>query len=192
MKAGPAVILILTLSIGCGGAAQATDVGKEFLHKAWGAPLAEFPGYSPVGGSGKIAYYVNPKQAYTIFGAQVSDLVYGFYEDRFFAAYVSLDAIDTYSTIKHQIQQKFGIPKISMETRGGLTTYSWKTDETRIKMKYVEASGAMKLSFYYLPIVNQVNLALQRELDAEPPEPLFPLSQARQKEAVELLDLFNY
>jgi len=43
-----------------------------------------------------------------------------------------------------------------------------------------------------MPIVNQVNLALHKEVEAEPPEPLFPLSQTRQNEAVELLDLFNY
>ena len=194
MKAGAPLIRILTLmlSVLCSGAGEASDLAKEFLQKPWGARLSEFPGYTNVGGSGKIAYYINPKQAYTIFNAQVSDLVYGFYEERFFAVYVSLEAIDTYSSIKREIQQKFGVPKISMESRGGLTTYSWKAGDTRIKMKYREAAGAMKLSFYYMPIVNQVNLALNKELEAEPPEPLFPLSQSRQKEAVELLDLFNY
>ena len=192
MKAGAAVIVILTLSIGGAGAVQAADVGREFLHKPWGAPLSEFPEYVQVGGSGKIAYYIHPKQAYTIFGAQVSDLVYGFYEERFFAVYVRLEAIDTYSTIKRQIQEEFGVPKISMESRGGLTIYSWKTGDTHIKMKYAEASGTMKLSFYYLPIASQVNVELHQEMEAEPPEPHFPLSQARQKDAVELLDLFNY
>ena len=194
MKAGASVILILTLTLSvlCGGAGQAADLGKEFLQKPWGAPLSEFPGYINVGGSGKIGYYFNPKQAYTIFDAQVSDLVYGFYEERFFAVYVRLEAIDTYSSIKREIQQKFGVPKISMESRGGLTTYSWKTGDTRIKMKYREAAGAMKLAIYYQPIANRVNLELHQEMDAEPPEPRFPLSQSRQKDAVELLDLFNY
>jgi hypothetical protein len=193
MKAGTtAVILILTGLALCGGAAQAADLGKEFLHKPWGAPLSEFPGYTSVGGSGKIAYYVNPKQAYTMFGVQVTDLVYGFYDEKFFAVYASLEAIETYSIIKREIQQKFGVPKISRESRGDLTTFSWKTGDTRIKMKYRETAGAMKLSFYYLPILNKVNLELQKDMEAEPPEPLFPLSQARQKEAVELLDLFNY
>lgn len=193
MKAGTPVILILalTLSVLCGGAGEAADLGKEFLQKPWGAPLSEFPGYSNVGGSGKIGYYFNPKQAYTIFDAQVSDLVYGFYEEKFFAVYVRLEAIDTYSSIKHEIQQKFGVPKISMESRGGLTTYSWKTGDTRIKMKHHDASGAMKLSFYHLPIASRVNAELQKEMDEEPPEPIFPLSKTHQKEAVELLDLFN-
>ena len=192
MKTVAGVIVALTLSALCCGALPAADFEKEFLKKPWGAPLSEFPGYANVGGSGKIAYYVNPKQAYMLFGTPLSDLVYGFYDEKFFAVYAGLEAIDTYGAIKSQIQQKLGVPKISMESRGGLTTYSWKTGDTRIKMKHYGASGSMKLSFYHLPIANQVNAELQKELDDEPPEPLFPLSRTRQKEAVELLELFNY
>lgn len=192
MKTAAHAILALTLSALCCGALPAADFDKEFLNKPWGAPLSEFPGYANVGGSGKIAYYVNPKQAYTIFGTQLSDLVYGFYDEKFFAAYAALEAIDTYGAIKSRIQQALGVPKISMESKGGLTTYSWKTGDTRIKMKHYGASGALKLSFYHLPIANRVNAELQKDLDEEPPEPRFPLSRTRQKEAVELLELFNY
>ena len=192
MKTVAGAILALALSALCCGALQAADFAKEFLKKPWGAPLSEFPGYVNVGGSGKIAYYVNPKQAYMLFGTQLSDLVYGFYDEKFFAVYAGLEAIDSYGAIKSQVQQKLGVPRISMEARGGLTTYSWKTGDTRIKMKHYGASGAMKLSFYHLPIANQVNAELQKEMDDEPPEPLFPLSRTRQKEAVELLELFNY
>jgi hypothetical protein len=192
MRTVALAILALTFSALCCGALQAADFEKEFLNKPWGAPLSEFPGYVNVGGSGKIAYYINPKQAYMISGVQLSDLVYGFYDEKFFAVYAALEAIDGYGAIKSQIQQKLGVPKISMESRGGLTTYSWKTGDTRIKMKYYGVSGAMKLSFYHLPIANRVNAEMQKDLDEEPPEPRFPLSKTRQKEAVELLELFNY
>jgi hypothetical protein len=182
--------LVVVLSAGLLGAA---DFEKEFLGRSWGAPLSDFKGYANVGRSGKIAYYIDPQRAYSIFSAQVSDLVYGFYDDAFFAVYVNLDAINTYGTVKRRIQEKLGTPdKISMEARGDLTVYSWRTGDTRIKLKSYDTSGAMKLSFYHAPIANRVNYELKRELDAEPPEPLFPLSQTREKEAVELLDLFNY
>jgi hypothetical protein len=173
------------------GISPAADIDQEFLHKPWGALLSEFPGVVNVGGSGKIGYYIHPKQSYMIFGTQLSELVYGFYDEKFFAVYAHLDAIDTYSSIKRQIQQKLGVPKISMESRGELTAYSWKTGGTRIKMKIYGAVGAMKISFYYLPIAKLANAEMQKELDDEPPEPLFPLSITRQKEAVELLELFN-
>lgn len=192
MRAAVYPLLILACSLWCGGGLLAADLDKEFLNKRWGAPLSEFGDYVNVGGSGKIAYYVNPKQAYTLFDVAVASLVYGFYNEKFFAAYADLDAIDAYSAIKHRLQQRFGVPKISMESRGALTTHSWMAGDTRIKMKYSEASGAMKLSFYHMPLAGRANAEMQRDLDAEPPEPLFPLSKTRQKEAVELLELFSY
>lgn len=191
MRTGACTLAILTWLVS-GGISLAADLDKEFLNKPWGAPLSEFAEHVNVGGSGKIAYYVNPKQAYTLFEAQVTNLVYGFYDEKFFAVYARLEAIDTYSGIKHRIQQRFGVPKISMESRGALTTHSWMVGDTRIKMKYSEASGAMKLSFYYMPIAARANAEMQKEMDEEPPEPLFPLSPFRQKEAVELLELFSY
>jgi hypothetical protein len=186
------MLAVLALSVLCGRSLPAADLDKEFLNKPWGAPLAEFPEHVNVGGSGKIAYYVNPSLAYTLFDTQVTNLVYGFYDEKFFAVYANLDAIDTYSAIKHRIQQRLGLPKISMEARGGLTTHSWAVGETRIKMKYSEITGAMKLSFYFMPLASLANAAMQKDLDAEPPEPLFPLGPVRQKEAVELMELFSY
>lgn len=191
MRAGACTLAILTWLV-CGGVSLAADLDKEFLNKPWGAPLSEFAEHVNVGGSGKIAYYVNPKQAYTLFEAQVTNLVCGFYDEKFFAVFARLEAIDTYSGIKHRIQQRFGVPKISMESRGALTTHSWMVGDTRIKMKYSEASGAMKLSFYYMPIAARANAEMQKEMDEEPPEPLFPLSPFQQKDAVELLELFSY
>jgi len=192
MRAGALTLAVLALSVLCSSSLPAADFDKEFLRKPWGAALAEFPEHVNVGGSGKIAYYVNPKQAYTIFDAQVTNLVYGFYEEKFFAVYAGLEAIDTYSAIKQRIQQRFGIPKISMESRGALTTHSWMVGDTRIKMKYSETTRAMKLSFYYMPLTARANAEMQKEMDEEPPEPLFPLSPIRQKEAVELLELFSF
>jgi len=191
MRTGAYLLALLAWSVFGMGTLQAADLDREFLNKRWGAPLSEFQEHVQVGGSGKIAYYVNPKQAYTLFDTQVTNLVYGFYDEKFFAVYAGIEAIDSYSTIKRGIQHRFGAPKISMESRGALTTHSWMVGETRIKMKVSEASGAMKLSFYYMPLAGQANAEFQKEMDAEPPEPVFPLSPIRQKEAVELLELFS-
>ena len=68
------------------------------------------------------------------------------------------------------------------ETRGDLTTYSWKLNQTQIKFKHHETSGKMKIAFYYMPIANQVNA--EQGLEGEPPEPIFPLSAVRQSEAI--------
>jgi hypothetical protein len=192
MRVAAHALGIVACCLVCAGLAQAAGLETEFLGKAWGTPLSEFKGLAGVGGEGKVAYYVNPRQAYTVFDTPVAELVYGFYDERFFAVYVNIKGIDTFSTIKGRIQQRYGLPKISMEARGTLTTYSWKAGESRVKLKHAEASGAMKLSFYHTPIADLANAELRRELGDEPPEPIFPLSRVRQREALELLDLSNF
>ena len=81
MRTGAYLLALLAWSVFGMGTLQAADLDREFLNKRWGAPLSEFQEHVQVGGSGKIAYYVNPKQAYTLFDTQVTNLVYGFYDE---------------------------------------------------------------------------------------------------------------
>lgn len=174
------------------GMLSAAGLATDFVGTPWAAPHAQVPGLVKAGGEGKIAYYIDPKRAYRIFDTPVSELVYGFYDDRFFAVYVNVEGIDTFSEFKGRIQQRYGLPKISMEARGALTTYSWKVGDSRIKLKHAEGTGAMKLSFYHTPLADLANAEARRELGDEPPEPIFPLSKQRQKDALELLDVSNF
>jgi len=165
---------------------QAAELESGFMDTKWSSPAKDLQGFTRVGGSEKIAYYVNPQRTYTFFGTEVpDDVVYGFYDDNFFAVYVNIEGIDVFSQIKSYIQHKYGVPrKTSRETRGDLTTYVWKLNQTQIKFKHHETSGKMKMSFYYLPIASQVNAEMKKDQEDEPPEPVFPLSAVRQSEAV--------
>jgi len=170
---------------------QAADLESGLMDMKWSTPAKELKGFTKVGGSKKIAYYVNPQRKYTFFGNEVSDdVVYGFYDDKFFAVYANIEGIDIFSQIKSYIQHKYGMPtKTSRETRsdlptltsrretrGDLTTYTWRLNQTQIKFKHHETSGKMKLSFYYLPIAKQANAEIKKNLEAEPPAPVFPLN----------------
>jgi hypothetical protein len=165
---------------------QAAELDSGFMDTKWSTSAKDLKGFTQVGGSDKIAYYVNPQRAYTFFGTEVpDDVVYGFYDDKFFAVYATIEGIDIFSQIKSYIQHKYGVPnKVSRETPGNLTTYSWKLNQTQIKFKHHETSGKMKIAFYYLPIANQVNAEMKQALEDEPPGPVFPLSAVRQSEAI--------
>jgi hypothetical protein len=165
---------------------QAAELDSGFMGTQWATPAEDLKGFTRVGGSEKLAYYANPHQTYTFFGTEVpNDVVYGFYDDKFFAVYVNIEGIDIFSQIKSYIQHKYGVPsKTSRETRGDLTTYAWKFQQTEIKFKHHETSGKMKISFYYLPIASQVNAEMKQGLEGEPPEPVFPLNAVRQSEAI--------
>jgi hypothetical protein len=165
---------------------QAAELESGFMDTKWSTPAKDLKGFTQVGGSEKIAYYVNHQRTYTFFGTEVpDDVVYGFYDDKFFAVYVNIEGIDVFSQIKSYIQHKYGVPtKTSRETQGNLTTYVWKLNQTQIKFKHHETSGKMKISFYYLPIANQVNAEMKKDLEDEPPGPIFPLNALRQSEAI--------
>lgn len=169
---------------------QAAELESGFMDTKWSSPAKDLKGFTKVGGGEKIAYYQNPQRKYTFFGNEVSDhVVYGFYEDKFFAVYASIEGIDIFSQIKSYIQHKYGVPdKTSRETRsdlptltsrretrGDLTTYIWRLKQTQIKFKHHETTGQMKISFYYLPIAKQVNAEMKKNLEAEPPEPFIPV-----------------
>jgi len=166
--------------------AQAMEIDLGFLDTKWSTPANDLKGFTRVGGKEKIAYYVSPERKYTFFGTDVpNEVVYGFYEDKFFAVYADVDGIDVFSQIKSYIQKKYGVPKkTSREARGNLTTYVWRLKQTQIKLKHYETSGKMKISFYYLPIARQVNAEIKNNLEAEPPGPIFPLSPFLNSEAV--------
>ena len=156
---------------------QAAELESGFMDMKWSMSAKELKDFTKVGESKKVSYYANPQRKYTFFGNEVSDdVVYGFYDDKFFAVYANIEGIDIFSQIKSYIQHKYGIPsKTSRETRGALTTYTWKIKQTQIKFKHHETTGKMKISFYYLPIAKQPNADIKKNLEDEPPGPIFPL-----------------
>lgn len=192
MKLTSIIAVALMAACGAGGAAHASDLEKGFMDTTWATPVSELQGLAPVGKDGKVTYYVKTDRDWRIFGTEVPEVVYGFYEEKLFAVYVDLEAIDAFTQIKRYIGQKYGLPKTSRETRGDLTTYSWTVKDTRIKFKHGTAYSRMKLGFYYLPIAGRLNSELKKELEDEPPEPIFPLSERRRKEAIEHFELLNF
>ncbi len=155
---------------------QAAEIETGFMDMKWSMPAKDLEGFTRVGGNEKITYYVNPLQKYTFFGNETpANVVYGFYDEKFFAVYVDIEGIDLFSQIKSYIQHKYGIPnKTSRETRSalttttGLTTYIWRLNQTQIKFKHNETSGKMKISLYFLPIAKQANAEIEKSLEAEP------------------------
>jgi hypothetical protein len=164
---------------------HAAELESGFMGTKWATPAEALKGFTKVGGSEKFAYYANPQRKYTFFGNEASDhVVYGFYDDKFFAVHADIEGIDIFSQIKSYIQKKYGVPsKTSRETRGGLTTFIWRLKQTQIKFKHHETSGKMKISFYYMPIAKQANAEMIKNLEAEPPGFVFPLDPFYQSES---------
>ena len=166
--------------------ADAADLDSGFLGTNWASPPTALKGFTQVGGSGKVAYYADPQRAYTFFGIEVpNQVVYGFYDDKFFAVYIDVNGVDIFYRIKSYIQKKYGPPsKTSREARENLTTYIWRTRQAQIKFKHYETSGEMKIGLYYQPVAAQVNADRQKSLEVEPPKILSPISPNRPQETL--------
>ena len=187
----PAIIL-LALVIGLWAhPGKAFELNEGFYDIPWGEYITKLQGFQPLDQAMEVRYYVKPDRTYRIENIEVSNVVYGFWADRFFAVYISIDGIDVFGQLKKYINQKYGTPRIKMETKPQQTIYTWKHKQVKIKMKHREEEGGMKLNFYYTPLTGKANRA-QADAFEEPPRALFPLSEQKKREAVEHYNLLNF
>jgi hypothetical protein len=165
------------------GVLQGADLQKGFLGTNWGADISEFSGFSKISQKGDVSYYRDPQKSYTIFGLETANVTFGFFKDKFFAAYIAVESIEVFERTKSHLTQKFGSPRTILKTQNRQTIISWKQTDTRIKLKLYEKEGKMKLAVYYTPLAGKVNQA-QRELFPQIPSQDFSIdSRSRQQAA---------
>jgi len=166
------------------GVLHGADLQEGFLGTNWGAHISELTEFSKVSQKGDVSYYGNPQKFYTIFGVDTANVFFGFFKDKFFAAYVAVESIEVFDRVKHQLTQKFGSPQTILKTRNRQTIFSWKQTDTRIKLKLYEKEGKMKLAFYYTPLAGKVNQA-QREIFPQMPAEDFSLDSRSRQQAID-------
>ena len=126
----------------------AMELEQGFIDLPWGTEATTLADFKKVGSKGKVDYYVNPRVVHTIGDVEISDEIYGFFNGRFFAVYINIDAIETYAKLKEYLNSKFGEPNISLTMKSKQTIYKWKHQSVKIKLKLRPETGQMKLGFY--------------------------------------------
>ena len=168
-----------------GGLLHAADLNEGFLGIQWGTPISELKNFSKISQKGDVGYYKSSQKSYSVFGVEAANVAFGFYRDKFFAAYVAVEAIETFNRVKNHLTEKFGPPKIIVNTKYQQTIFRWKHEEARIKLKLYEGEGKMKLAFYYNPLAAKVNAAQREAIPAIPSDTFSIESSSRQgQEAV--------
>jgi hypothetical protein len=166
------------------GVLHGADLREGFLGTNWGIHISELTGFSKVSQKGDVSYYGNPQKSYTIFGVDTANVIFGFFKDKFFAAYVAVESIGFFDRAKNHLTQKFGSPQTILKTQNRQTILSWKKMDTRIKLKLYEKEGKMKLAFYYTPLTRKVNQA-QRDLFPQMPAEDFSLDSRSRQQAID-------
>ena len=183
--------LISFFFVQMGGSGYSADLNEGFLGLNWGTHAADLSGFSKIRDHGRVSYYINPDRVHVIQDFEVSQVVYGFYENQFFSIYIKIDRIDVFGEIKNYMTRKYGNPSVTLAMKNELKTYRWKYKKTKIKLKYYEKSGYMKLAFYYTPLSGKVNEEAQERLYDDTLR-IFPIDKDHKPQSLPSIPLLQF
>jgi len=177
------------------GNSAAADLKDGFFDIAWRTNLSQLEGFRKISENLNVAYFVSDQRTYKIADIKISDVVYGSYENQFFAVYINIEAIDVFAQLRRYINRKYGLPKIKitkMQEADQQTDYQWSYEKTKIKLKIYENRDNMKLAFYYTPLSAQVNEAQMDAFQETHKKSIFPLDKTQMQQAEQLRDLMQF
>ena len=177
------------------GNSAAADLKDGFFDIAWRTNLSQLEEFRKISENLNVAYFVSDQRIYKIADIKISDVVYGSYENQFFAVYINIEAIDVFAQLRRYINRKYGLPKIKitkMQEADQQTDYQWSYEKTKIKLKIYENRDNMKLAFYYTPLSAQVNEAQMDAFQETHKRPIFPLDKTQMQQAEQLRDLMQF
>ena len=128
------------------------DLQEGFSGIKWGTDVSVLNNFTKIGETDNVSYYQNPNKLHSIKNIDIPHVVYGFYNEKFFAVFANIDKFEVYSQLKSQLMTKFGDPQINLTTRHKQTIYRWKHKDIKIKLKLRGIDDKMKLAFYYTPL----------------------------------------
>jgi hypothetical protein len=157
-----------------GATASAMDIQEGMHGMQWSRPASEFEHLKKVRESGPVAYYVNANTLYQVADQTVPAVVYGFYENRFFAAYIKLGSALQFNNLKRHFSGKYGPPKTAHRSASKLTVLRWSVADVNVKLKMNETGQDVKMAVYYLPLAREIDRDRLESIDpglyrAEPP-----------------------
>jgi hypothetical protein len=168
------------------GISDAADLNAGFLGIKWASPAAHQEGLNRLYERKNVVYYTQPNIVHTINEIPVPNVVYGFYEDQFFAVYIKLESEDVFGEFRNYLTSKYGNPDKRFSMKTSETVYKWNQDKVKIKLKTNEENYRMKLGFYYLPLSQKVNEEQMEEMHSRSLQ-FFPIKKDEKPEVVPLL-----
>ena len=183
------LIFLTTVLLMSTGSLNAADLKEGFFDIPWKANLSQTAGFKKVGENLNVSYFINPKHVFTINEIRIQDVVYGSHADQFFAVYINIENIEVFAQLRRHMNRNYGVPKITRRMPAEQTTYRWKHEKTKIKLKTYENRNNMKLAFYYTPLSRQINESQQEAFQEDFRRPRFPLDDSRMQKAMNLMEL---
>ena len=156
------LVWLFTLS---GTPTQAANLQSGIHGMAWGGHAADYPHLEKIREQGGATYYINRQMAYRAADKPVTGVVYGFYRDRLFAAYIKMSTPNQAYYLEKHFSGEYGPAKV--KAAGAETVYRWKHGDLKIKLKVNDAREDIKLGIYYQPLAKELNQTLVEEGPAD-------------------------
>jgi hypothetical protein len=189
-KSNVLVFIMAVFLVGT-GSLYAADLKDGFFDIQWRTDLSQSAGFTKIGENENVKYFASPKRVFTIDDIKISNVVYGAYANQFFAVYLNIETIEIFSQLRRHLSSKYGLPKMAMGMPSEQTTYQWKYQKTKIKLKTHENRNNMKMAFYYTPLSSLVNEAQQEAFAETLSRPIFPLNKTKMQNAIDLQELMG-
>ncbi|MDJ0722692.1 MAG: hypothetical protein QNJ04_13750 [Desulfobacterales bacterium] len=157
MKRFTAALIFIILVCLTSPPAYAQDLQAIFSGIPWGSPAEEVRGLELVRQQGEESYYAKPDDFYSLGGVTCEKVVYGFYQNRFFGAFMTVKDEKEFRAVRAHLTERYGDARSQM--RLDRTIYIWDYLEVKIKLKHYEGRPKAKLAFYYTPLSTEVNEA---------------------------------
>jgi hypothetical protein len=157
------LLTLLWLLVIAGPTVHAAALPSGIHGMAWGGHVDNYPHLAKVRAAGDASYYVDRKMVYRTAGQPVSAVIYGFYRDQLFAAYIKLRSPNQAYYLEKHFSAEYGPAKVTTADGGGQTVYRWEEGDLKVKLKIQDAVNVIKLGIYYQPLANKLNQALAEE-----------------------------
>ncbi len=166
--------------------ANAKNLEAGFMGIKWGSPAVHQEGLSQLYERENVIYYTQQNIVHTIHDIAVPNVVYGFYEDQFFAVYINLESEDVFGEFRNYLKSQYGNPNKRFSMKTGETVYKWNQGKVKIKLKTNEKKYRMKLGFYYTPLSQKLNEEQMEKLNDKSFQ-FFPVNRDKKPERIPLL-----
>lgn len=183
MKYHRLLIICLGIILWLSPSWAANDIQQGIHGMKWGSLVSKHPELTKVHEVGQAVYYTNANMAYQTANQPIPGVLYGFYQDQFFAVFIKLRSPDQFSQLERQFSTRHGKPKTTYYPASKQTVYRWKDADVKIKLKMKESTREYKLAIYHAPLAAKWNQALMEGAESEVYDKSVPAPGAEAKTA---------
>jgi hypothetical protein len=143
------------MAIFSAGTSNAADIQDAFMDIEWGASASAVKNLKEIRQASDVTYYVRPNQEFAINKINLGQPILGFFNDKFFAAFINIASDEHVDAVKNFLDRDYG--PVRAQLRVTQTIYIYDYHDIKIKLKQFENKGTFKLAFYYTPLSTELN-----------------------------------